>query len=84
MKGHILNSTIFLEQVRLTHLSGREIQEWVEILRILLSEQSLVPLAEKTVTTTLISEVLASCWACSAHSHGSGIGWSPSRAWQSV
>lgn len=41
------------------------------MLSVLSTGQSIVPLAEKTATTTLTSKVLASCWACSAHSHGS-------------
>ena len=77
MKGRVSNSAIFLEQVCITHLSAIEIQEWVEdIISIMLSGQrqyNVVPLAEKTVATTLTCEVLASCWACSTHSLGSGI-----------
>lgn len=77
VKGCVSNSAIFLEEVCITHLSAMEIQEWVEdILSIMLSGQqqyNVVPLAEKTVTTTLTCEVLASCWACSTHSLGSGI-----------
>lgn len=41
------------------------------MLSVLSTEQSIVPLAENVVTITLISKVLASCWACSAHSNGS-------------
>lgn len=40
---------------------------------IMLTGQSIALLAEKIVTTTLTFAVLASCWACSAHSHGGGF-----------